>query len=158
MLLSSNDASRNWISFLDEFRLQQQFSVPTHNSGGILDQVILSEEVEVSEPLVSFVTSSDHGVVHFDLLRMHGNLAVKKASCRKWQSFDVIAFAVFLLRSTEIILKIFGSVLMNEMSYVDKKHPLKTKYVNHTCPFFDDELRTMKRSRRKFKESFSKEW
>ena len=37
------------------------------------------------------------------------------------------------------------------ISYVDKNHPLKTKCVrNHTCPCFYDELRTMKRSRRKF--------
>ena len=43
----------------------------------------------------------------------------------------------------------FGTLLMNEVSYVDKNHPLKTKLVrNHTCPFFDGELRTMKRSRR----------
>ena len=46
---------------------------------------------------------------------------------------------------------------MNEISYVDKNHPLKTKYVrNHTCPFFDDKLRTMKRSRRKFEKTFRK--
>ena len=62
--------------------LQQQFTVPTHKSSRILNQNITSEEVEVSEPLVSFVTSSDHGDVHFDLLEKHGNLAVKKASSR----------------------------------------------------------------------------
>ena len=46
---------------------------------------------------------------------------------------------------------------MNEISYVDKNHPLKTKYVrNRTCPFFDDELRTMKRSRRKFEKAYRK--
>ena len=46
---------------------------------------------------------------------------------------------------------------MNEVSYVDKNHPLKTKYVrNHTCPFFDDELRTMKRSRRKLEKPYQK--
>ena len=39
---------------------------------------------------------------------------------------------------------------MNEDSNVDKNHPLKTKYVrNNTCLFFDDELRTIERSRRK---------
>ena len=80
-------------SFLDEFGLQQQVTVPTHKSGGILDQVIASKEVEVSEPLENFVTSSDHGVVHFDLLQKHENLAVKNASCRKWRNFDVAAFA-----------------------------------------------------------------
>ena len=73
--------------------LQQQIIVPTHKSGGILDQVITSEEVEVSEPLVNFVTSSDHGVVHFDLLQKHEISAVKKSSCRKWQIIDVAAFA-----------------------------------------------------------------
>ena len=46
-MLLSNDASRNWISFLDKYALQQQVSVPTLRSGGILDQVITSEEVEV---------------------------------------------------------------------------------------------------------------
>ena len=58
-MLLSNDASRNSISFLDEFGLQQEVTVPTHKSGGISDQVITSEEVEESEPLVSFGTSSD---------------------------------------------------------------------------------------------------
>ena len=52
---------------------------------------------------------------------------------------------------------VWNSVLMNEISYVDKNHPLKTRYVrNHTCPFFHDELRTMKRSRRKFEKAFRK--
>ena len=92
-MLLSNDATRNWTSFLDEFGLQKQVTVPTHKGGRILDQVITSEEVEVSEPLVSFITSSDHGVFHFDLLQKHENLAVKKASCRKWRNFDVVAFA-----------------------------------------------------------------
>ena len=78
-------------SFLDEFCLQQQVTVPTHKSGGILDQVITSEEVEVSEPLVNFITSSDRGVVHFDLLQEHETLAIKKASCKKWRKFDVEA-------------------------------------------------------------------
>ena len=73
--------------------MQQQVTVPTHKIGGILNQVITSEEVEVSEPLVNFITSSDHGVVHFDILQKHENLAIKKASCRKWQKFDVEAFA-----------------------------------------------------------------
>ena len=46
---------------------------------------------------------------------------------------------------------------MNEVSYVDKNHPLKTKLVrNHTCPFFDDELRTIKISRRKFEKAYRK--
>ena len=81
-MLLSNDASRNRISFLDEFGLQQQVTVPTHKSGGILVQVITSVEVEVSEPLVNFITSSDHGVVHFDLLQKHENLAIKQASFR----------------------------------------------------------------------------
>ena len=58
-MLLSNDGSRNLISFLDEFGLQQQVTVSTHKIGGMLDQVITSEEVEVPEPLVSFVTSSD---------------------------------------------------------------------------------------------------
>ena len=47
-----------------------------------LDQVSTSQEVEVSEPLLTFVTSSDHGVVHIDLLQKHENLTVKKALCR----------------------------------------------------------------------------
>ena len=52
---------------------------------------------------------------------------------------------------------VWNSVLMNGISYVDKNHPLKTKYVrNHTCPFFDDELRTMKRPRRKFEKVLRK--
>ena len=46
---------------------------------------------------------------------------------------------------------------MNEISYVDKNHPLKFKYVrNHACPFMGNELITMKRSRRKFEKAFRK--
>ena len=41
--LLSNDASGNWISFLDEIDLQQQVTAPNHKSGEILDQVITSE-------------------------------------------------------------------------------------------------------------------
>ena len=75
-MLLSKDASRNSISFLDEFGLQQQVTVPTHKRGGISDQVITSEEVEESEPL-----------------HKHENLAAKKAFCRKWRNFEVVAFA-----------------------------------------------------------------
>ena len=67
------------IGFLDEFGLQQQVTVPTHKSGGILDQVITSEEIEVSEHLVNFFPCSDHGVVHFYLLHKLKILAVKRA-------------------------------------------------------------------------------
>ena len=158
-MLLSNDASRNWISSLDESGLQQQVTLPTHKSGGVLDQVITSEEVEVSEPLVNFITSSDHGVVHFDLLQKHENSAIRKASCRNWQNFNVEAFAEYIVApiDRDNPENVWNNVLMNEVSYVDKNHPLKTKYVrNHTCPFFDDELRTMKRSRRKFKKVYRK--
>ena len=151
-MLLSNNASRIRISFLLDFGLQQQVSVPTHKSGGNLDQVFTSEEVAVSEPLVSFVTSSDHEIVHFDHLQKHDNLAVKKASCRKWQIFDLVAFA-------ERIVAPIGRDNPENVtkSAVDKNHPLKTRYGrNHTCPFFHDELRTMKTSRRKFEKAFRK--
>ena len=98
-MLLSNDASRNWISFLDNFGLQKQFTVPNHKIGGISDQVNTSEEVEVSEALVSFVTSSDHGFVHSDFLQKHENLAVKRTSCRKWRTFNVVAFAENIVAS-----------------------------------------------------------
>ena len=68
-MLLSNDASRKRSSFLDEFGLQQQVSGPTHKSGVILEQFNESEDVEVSEPFVNFVTSSDHGVVHIELFK-----------------------------------------------------------------------------------------
>ena len=84
MLLSS-DASRNWISFLDEFGLQQQVTVPAHKIGGILDQITF-EEVEVSELLVNFI-SSDLGVVHFDLLQKHENLSYKEGLVQKLAKF-----------------------------------------------------------------------
>ena len=82
---------------MDEFGLQQQVAVPTQKSGGILNQVSTSEEVELSEPLVSFVTSSNPVVLQFDLLQKHDNSAIKKASCRKWQNFDVVAFAELIV-------------------------------------------------------------
>ena len=56
---------------LDEFGLQQHITVPTHKCGGIVDLVITSEEVEVSEPLVNFGTNSDHGFMHFDFFQKH---------------------------------------------------------------------------------------
>ena len=117
-MLILNDASRNWISFLDEFGLQQQVTVLTHKKSGILNQVITSEKVEVSEPLVNFVTSSDHGVVHSDLLQKHENLAVKNASCRKWRNFDVAAIAEIFVApinrdNPEIV---WNSDLMNQIS------------------------------------------
>ena len=95
--------------FLDEFGLQQHVTVPTHENAGILDQIIISEEVEVSDPLVNFITSSDHGVVQFELLLKHKNLAIKKTSCRNWQNLTWKRLQkILLLQSTKIILKIFG--------------------------------------------------
>ena len=141
--------------------MQQKVTVPTQKSVGILDQVIISEEVKVSEHLISFVTSSDHGVVHYDLPQKHDNLAVKKISCKKWRILDVIAFTESLvaLIDRDNPKNVWNIFLMNEISYVDKDHPLKTKYIrNHTCLFPDYELKTMKRSRRKFEKAFAKEW
>ena len=111
------------ILFLDEFGLQQQFTVPSHKSGGNLDQVFTSKEVEVSEHLVGFVTSSDHEVVHFDFLQNHNNLAVKKALCRKWRNFEVLAFAEGIVApiDRDNPENVWNSVLMNEISNVDKK-------------------------------------
>ena len=86
-MLPSNDASRNWISFLDEFGLQHQVTVPTHEIGGIFDQVITSEEVEASEPLVNFITSSDHGIVHFDLLQKAREFSYKEGLEQKLAIF-----------------------------------------------------------------------
>ena len=116
-------------------------------------------EVEVSEPLVNSVKSSDHVVVHFDFPQKHEKLAVKKASCRKCQSFYVAAFAKNIVApiNRDNPENVWNSVLVNEISYVYKNHPLKTKYVrNHTCLFFDDELRTMKRLRRKSEKAYRK--
>ena len=124
--------------FSNEFGLQRQFTVPTHKSVGFLDQVITSEEVEVSKPLVNFFTSSDHGVVHFVFLQKHENLAIMTASCKNWQNFGLGAFADYIVApiDRDIPENVWNSVLMNEVNYVNKNHPLKTKYVRvHTCPF-----------------------
>ena len=128
-------------------------------SSGNLDQTITSEEVEVSDTLVNFIKSSDHGVVHFDLLQKHKNLAIYRAPCRNWQNFDVQAFAenIVALIDRDNPENVRNSVLTNEVNYVIRNHPLNTKYVqNHTRPFFDDELRTMKRFRRKFEKACQK--
>ena len=37
-----------------------QVTLPAHKDGANLEQVITSEEVEVSKPLVSFLTGADH--------------------------------------------------------------------------------------------------
>ena len=139
--------------------MQQQVTVPTHKSGGILDQVITSEEVEVSEPLVSFVTSSDHGVVHFDLLQKHKNLAVKKASFRNCQNFDVVAFAESIVApiDRDNPENVWNRVLMNKISSVGKNYPLKINMGEIiSASFLDDELQTMKRLRRTFGKAFRK--
>ena len=99
--------------------------------------------------------------MHFDLLQKHENLAVKKASCRKWQNFDVVAFAENIVApiDRDNPENVWNSVLMNEIIYVDKNHPLQTKHGrNHSCPSFDDKLMmlTMKRSRRKFERAYRK--
>ena len=91
--------------------------------------------------------------MHFDLLQKHENLAVKKASCKNWQNFDVVDFAESFVApiDSDNPENVWNSVLMNEISYVDKKHPLITEYVrNQTCPFFADEVRTIKRPKRQF--------
>ena len=94
--------------------------MPTQKSGGILEQVITSEEVEISEPLVNFVTSPDRGFMHFDLLQKHEKLAIKKASCRKWQNFYVAAFAENIVATInrDNPENVFEHVLMNEIIYV----------------------------------------
>ena len=139
--------------------MQQQVNVSTHKIGGFLDQVFASKEVEVLEPLVTFDTSSDQGVVLFDLLQKHQDLAAKKSSCRKWQNFDVIAVAenIVVPIDRDNPENVWNSVLMNKISSVNKNYPMKTKYArNYTCHFFYDEPRTMKRSRRKFEEAYQK--
>ena len=136
-MLLSNDASRNCISsFLDEVSLQQQVTVPTNKSGGILDQVITSEEVEVSEPLENFFTSSGLGIVHFDFLQLHKKLAFKKASCRKWRNFNVTGFAEtrndFFFRTCRLANRIEKYIEFNT------KKGLKNRVLNFMWKFVNE--------------------
>ena len=107
------------------------------------EQFITSEDVEVSESLANFLTSSDHEVMHFELLQTHEYLSIKKVSCKNWQHFNVEEFSEIIAARIDRNNpeNVWNNVLMNEVSYFDKNHPLKTDNVrNHTCHFFADEL------------------
>ena len=83
----------------------------------------------------------------------------KEDLVQNWRKFDVEVFAENLVApiDRDNPENVWNNVLMNDVSYVDKDHPLKTKYVrNHTVPFFDDELKTMKKSRKNFEKAYRK--
>ena len=158
-MLLSKDSSKNRTSFLDEFCLQQQVTMSNHKNSGILDHVITSGDIEVSEPLANFVMTSDRGVERSDLLQKHHSFAKTKALCRKWRNFDLVAIAknVVALIDRNIPGHVSNRTLSNEVIYLDKNHPLKIKYVrSYKCLFFDNELKTKKRSSREIERTYRK--
>ena len=78
-------------------------------------------EVQVSDTLVNFVTSSDDRVVHFDLLQKHDNFAETNTSCRKWRNCDLVPFAEHIVTPIDRgnSEKFWNSFLMNEITYAD---------------------------------------
>ena len=158
-MLLSNDASRNWISFLEEFwfatasyracsKKWWNFRPGVYIRGGWSIRTsckfrykLWSWSCALWPSAKAQECSCKEGLVQRMAKFLPGSV------CRKYCCSDRQNF----------LENFRNSMLMNEICYVDKNHPLKTKCVrNHTCPFFDDELRTMKRSRRKFGKAFRK--
>ena len=142
---------------------------PTHDEGGTLDLVITTESARNIISDINVLpegTPSDHYLVHFDV-ELHVSSSTDQPKILEYRDFgmiDMVSFKNDLLNSVlcnqpfesslDDTLLMYHTVLTELM---DKHCPLKKKLVkNNYSPWFDDELKDLRKNRRKAESAWRK--
>lgn len=165
---------KKFLDLLDQYNLKQSVPlVPTHDQGGTLDLVIMTEDM-LSEmgptEIVDSGTSSDHYLVYFDVNLEHilgEEENAKSISYRNFKTIDPDAFKKDILVSTlgeketwssyslDETVKLYNMVLTELM---DKHSPIiQRKLKKNNTPWIDEELRILRRKRRAAERAWRKD-
>ena len=127
-MLISIDASKNRISFWLIFVCNSKLLCPITKLLEFIGEIITFEIVEVSETL-QILLQALIDLCNLNFCKELENLALRKASSRKRQNVDVLAFeesfaAPWVRENQENSWK---RASINTVIYVNNDHPLKTK-------------------------------
>ena len=156
--------SSKFLSLLEGFGLVQCCPlVPTHELGGTIDLVITTPEMKERLGPISVdesVTGTDHYLVSFNLaVNLHENAKKdREISYRKFKDIDLEEFKKDL-RASELCSHQNEEVMLDEavklynetlIGLMDKHCPVQVKKVKiNTSPWMDEELRDLRRMRRR---------
>ena len=160
------DACR-FLELLDSVGLDQHVSVPTHISGHTLDLIITrnSDQLLVSSPWTDYLFS-DHLPVHCNIQVEKPLLKSKRISFRKLKSIDISSLRDDLSKS-DLCSNAIDSLELNDLvthydaalsSALDRHAPLINKTVTKRpiVPWFNNEIKTAKRMRRRAERKWRK--
>ena len=155
----TNSDANTFTELLETFGLLQHISLPTHVSGHTLDLLITrsSNDISICSTNVSSLRISDHYFVHGKLSIPRPHLLVEKVKFRKLKQINVEAFKSDLKASDlcttswsnlDDMVKCYDETLTG---LLESHAPLKTKVivVRPRVPWFSEELKRVKRKRRK---------
>ena len=155
---SDNNANK-FIELLETFGLRQHVNVPTHSSGHTLDLIITRSclDITITEPTTTALLS-DHLFVECKLDVPRPNLSVKELRFRKLKQINLNSFKDDILsselysRTTWQDINELANCYDNTLMLILEKHvPLKSKtmVIRPKIPWFSDNLKKLKRKRRK---------
>ncbi len=154
--------TKDFLSLLECFDLNQFVDCFTHNKGHILDLVISSGSL-VSQLSTVDLGLSDHLAIFFDLYLPGAYISSSRiVTYRKWRSIELSDFSVFIDSSLssfssfdplETKVSMLNSVLL---SGLDTFAPQKSRSVSFVrpAPWYNDDLRMMKTSCRKMERNW----
>ena len=152
------------IKIFDMFQLHNWVNEPTHALGGILDLIVSSSNLTISNckvfPCEIF---SDHSFIQASLPFHKKRFARAKKLVRSWNRMDENNF-VSLINNSPIsqpfdmndvnqAFALFNSELQSIVDEVAPLHFVYSKYVP-SAPWFDDECRKVRRYCRKFERTY----
>ena len=163
-----HDACR-FLGLLDSVGLDQHVSVPTHISGHTLDLIITrnSDQLLVSSPWTDYLFS-DHLPVHCNIQVEKPLLKSKQISFRKLKSIDISSLRDDLSKS-DLCSNAIDSLELNDLVtrydeavyhqlWIVMHLPLINKTVTKRpiVPWFNNEIKTAKRMRRRAERKWRK--
>ena len=157
------------MKLLEDFNMVQYVNFPTHKDGGTLDLVIsdITDSLKFSHPSGSDSgTESDHFSVSINIeCSVEHRPSTKTISYRRYNDLDADILAEEIRSSILCTDLVYPSLddavkLYNEIvtAAIDKLCPVVTKKVNvnRSSPWYDLELRELKRKRRRAERAWRK--
>jgi hypothetical protein len=160
----NNGINNDLTDLMETFSLTQHVQVPTHQHGGILDLIFTRQHSSIVNAIVAEDGFSDHMTILFDFIihvPNHSNRVLSSITFRPYKCIDVTAFqsdisAAFqnmisqsaCPMSCEALISSYKSIVTDAL---DVHAPYKVIHIKsrRTLPWFNSDLRALKRSVRK---------